>query len=219
MTIKELISNEFPVLSMEDSGEKALRLMDEFRVFHLPLTQRDSYIALVSEDDLLDWDTPEEPLGLAEFLKFRPAVMGTRHPYEAVKLVRDHNLSVIPVIDEHHHYQGVVTSSELFAFLADHQGIRTEGSVFSLEMETRNYSASEIARICESNNCAILNMSVQNLEGLQLRVTIKVNQSDSTALIATFKRYDYTVTEVFSVNQQEDDMQHNYQMLMHYMNL
>ena len=43
MDSKSLISSEFPVLSLEDSGEKALRLMNEYRVFHLPLIQRDNY--------------------------------------------------------------------------------------------------------------------------------------------------------------------------------
>jgi acetoin utilization protein AcuB len=53
-----------------------MSLMNEFRIFHLPLVDRDNYIALVSEDDLLDWDTPEEALSHAEFLNFRPMASG-----------------------------------------------------------------------------------------------------------------------------------------------
>ena len=69
METKSLISYDLPVLALNDSGQRALQLMSEHRVFHLPLVQRDNYLALISEDDLLDWDTPEEPLSLAEFVK------------------------------------------------------------------------------------------------------------------------------------------------------
>ncbi len=102
MNVKELIASEFPSLTLQDTGERALHLMHEFHVLHLPLVQRDSYVALVSEEDILDWDTPEQPLSLAEFLQFRPAVNETAHPFDAVRLARQHQLSVIPVVNEHH---------------------------------------------------------------------------------------------------------------------
>jgi acetoin utilization protein AcuB len=59
-------------------------------------------------------------------------------------------------------------------------------------MEQRNYSVSEIARICESNDVSILNLSVNTIDanGLQA-VTIKVNAQDIQALQATFERYGY----------------------------
>jgi CBS domain-containing protein len=110
MNIKSLISPEFPVLSLDDTGDKALRLMSEFRVFHLPLIQRDNYIALISEDDLLDWDTPEEPLSLAEFLTFRPAIFEQKHPYDAMKLAREQRSHITGLI----HWIGISVTSMRF---------------------------------------------------------------------------------------------------------
>ncbi len=161
MDSKSLISSEFPVLSLDDSGEKALRLMSEYRVFHMPLIQRDNYLALISEDDILDWDTPEEPLSLAEFLTFRPAVFEGAHPYEAVRIAKEFNLSVLPVVDKQNHFSGVITIDGLFTYLTDNNAIKSEGSILVLEMEQRNYSASEIARICETNSINILPLPVE----------------------------------------------------------
>ncbi|MBK7762818.1 MAG: CBS domain-containing protein [Bacteroidetes bacterium] len=220
MNAKNLISPEFPVLSLDDSGEKALRIMSEYRVFHLPLIQRDNYIALISEDDLLDWDTPEEPLSLAEFVNFRPAVFEHRHPFDAIKMAKEFNLSVIPVVDQHNHFSGVITADGLFGYLADNNGIKADGSIFTLEMESRNYSLSEIARICESNDISIISLTVQNKneQGI-IVVTIKVNQNDIQSLIATFQRFNYNVTEIFGTEPRKEQVQYNYDMLMHYINL
>ncbi len=220
MDSKSLISSEFPVLSLDDSGEKALRLMSEYRVFHMPLIQRDNYLALISEDDILDWDTPEEPLSLAEFLTFRPAVFEGAHPYEAVRIAKEFNLSVLPVVDKQNHFSGVITIDGLFTYLTDNNAIKSEGSILVLEMEQRNYSASEIARICETNSINILSLTVKNKDeqGL-IWVTIKVNSNDIQALVSTFERFSYTIVEMFSTDFTKEDVQQNYDMLMHYINL
>ncbi|GBL34517.1 hypothetical protein EMGBS15_01120 [Filimonas sp.] len=220
MDSKSLISSEFPVLSLDDSGEKALRLMSEYRVFHIPLIQRDNYLALISEDDILDWDTPEEPLSLAEFLTFRPAVFEGAHPYEAVRIAKEFNLSVLPVVDKQNHFSGVITIDGLFTYLTDNNAIKSEGSILVFEMEQRNYSASEIARICETNSINLLSLTVKTKDeqGL-IWVTIKVNSNDIQALVSTFERFSYTMVEMFSTDFTKEDVQQNYDMLMHYINL
>jgi acetoin utilization protein AcuB len=220
METRELMTHNLPVLSLEDSGQRALQLMNEFRVFHLPLVQRDNYLALIAEDDLLDWDTPEEPLSLAEFVNFRPAVATGSHPFDAMKLAKEFNLSVIPVVDEHNHYAGMVTVEGLFNFVAEQNTVFEPGGILVLEIEPRNFALSEIARICESNDVNILGMMIKTKEdsGMQY-VTLKVNRSDLQALVATFERYSYTVAEVFTHEDHREDLRSNYDLLMRLMNL
>lgn len=197
-----------------------MHLMNEYRVFHLPLVQKDNYIALVSEDDLLDWDTPEEPLSLAEFLTFRPAVRENMHPFEAIKIAREFNLSVLPVVNMQNHYMGVVTTEGLFGFMIDNNALKEAGAIIVLEMDQKNYSMSEIARICESNDVSILCSVIQTVDesGLQW-VTLKTNKTDVQSLVATFERYNYNLVEVFSSETHKEDLQQNFDMLMHYINI
>ena len=220
MNSKNLIAPEFPVLSLDDSGERALRIMSEYRVFHLPLIQRDNYLALISEDDLLDWDTPEQPLSLAEFLTFRPAVVENAHPFEAIKLARLHNLSVLPVVNKQNHFAGVITQQGLMDFMTNNQNILATGGIVVIEMEQRNYSLVEIARICESNQVSILGVSMgqPNDQGL-LQITLKVNSTDVQSLVSTFERFNYVVVDTFSAITVKQDVQENYDALMHFMNL
>lgn len=220
MNIASLISFDLPVLNLQDSGERAMGLMKEYRVFHLPLVQRDNYIALISEDDLLDWDTPEEPLSLAEFLNFRPIVFENMHPYDAAKTAKELNLTVLPIVNSHNHYMGVVTTEKLFEFITDNQSIKENGAILVIELEHKNYSLSEISRICESNNVSILSSSVRQIENSNmLQVTLKLNQNDTAAVVATFERFNYHVAEVFSVEKTSQDVEENLNSLMHYLNL
>lgn len=220
MTTQRLLSHELPSLSLSDSGQKAMQLMNEYRVFHLPLIQRDNYLALISEDDLLDWDTPEEPLSLAEFINFRPAIHLHTHPFEAMKLAKEFNLSLVPVVDDQNHFAGVVSVENLFNFVAEHNGVFEPGGILILEMEQRNYSLSEIARICESNDMNILSVWVKTIDDSGLQgVTIKVNKTDIQALVATFERFGYTVTETFAAEKHNENLQSNYDMLMRFINL
>lgn len=220
MEAKELMTHDLPVLSLNDTGERAKYLMEEYRVFHLPIISRDNYIALVSEDDILDWDTPQEPLSLADFLTFRPAINGNSHIYGAMKLIKKLNLSVLPVIDNQGHYLGVINSNNLINSIASSNVIEEPGSIIILEIGQGNYSLSEIARICESNNVTILGSSVSTIpDGDTLQVTIKTNKTDIKATIATFERYNYTVAGVYESEEYTEDLADNYGLLMRYIDL
>ena len=218
MNVKELIASEFPSLTLQDTGERALHLMHEFHVLHLPLVQRDSYVALVSEEDILDWDTPEQPLSLAEFLQFRPAVNETAHPFDAVRLARQHQLSVIPVVNEHHHFAGVVPTGELFRYVTDQEMIQADGAVLVIDMDARQYSLAELAHLCEANDTRILGLHMRSKDD-QLELTIRVNSRDVQALGSTLERYGYAVRETYTTVGSEDSLQHNLDAFMHYISL
>ena len=94
------------------------------------------------------------------------------------------------------------------------------GGIIVLEMEPRNYSLSEISRICESNDVSIISLFIKtkNESGLLL-VTIKTNRTDIQSLVSTFERYNYTIAEIYSIENNENDLQQNYNALMHFMNI
>jgi CBS domain-containing protein len=219
MDAGKLILHELPTLSLQDSGDRALLLMNEYKVFHLPLVDRDNYLALISEDDILDWDTPEMTLSHAEFVTFRPAVFEKSHPSEAVKIANQHVLSVLPVVDEHNHYVGSITEEKLFYFMSDNNGIKEQGAVIVLLIEPRNYSLSEIARICESNNITILATTLKTIDKGFLEVTLKINANETQALEATFERFNYTIKELYTKDNREEYTQDNFDSLMRYLSI
>lgn len=220
MFIHQLISTALPALKPEDTGDTALHLMQEWHVAHLAMVEGEEYKALVKEDDLLNWDTPEAPLSSAAFLNFRPVVYGNQHPYEAVKRAVQQNISVVPVISEENKYLGTVGRDELLAFLNNNSGTEQPGGIISLEMKPIDYSLSEIARICENNDVILLNVQVFTYpEKESMEVVLKTNTRDVQSLIASFDRYDYNVKEVFGELPVSESLVDRYQSLMHYINM
>ena len=57
MNIDQLIT-PVPTLVPEDTGDKALELMEENNLTELPVVTNDNYIALVHENDMQDWSNP-----------------------------------------------------------------------------------------------------------------------------------------------------------------
>src|SRR5579883_1095471 len=130
----QLISSIVPVLHPSDSGEHAIALMQDNNFTELPLVDEENYIALVKENDLLDWDSPDAALSTADFLNYKPAVQGTTHPFDIIKLAYLQDIDVIPVVDNTNHYLGSVTKDTLFSYVANNSSFLTTGGIIVLEV-------------------------------------------------------------------------------------
>ncbi len=219
MSIVRLISPLVPTLSPSDSGERALALLEENNLLQLPLVREDDYLALVQESDLLNWETPENELSTANFLNFKPAVVLTGHPYEALTLLTQMNLSVLPVVDFENKYAGSVTRDSLLKYVAEKSGIESAGGIIVLEMEQHNYSLYQIARICENEDVTITNSQMYTTPDGMLEVTLKTNRSAMDAVVASFERHKYNVKEVYGDQKSMDDVMGKYNLLMNYLNM
>jgi len=220
MFIYQLISNEIPALLPTDTGDRALQLMQDHHVSHLSVVEGEEYKALIREEDLLNWETPEMALSSGEFMNFKPVVYGNQHPYEAIRRSIQQNISVVPVIDEENKYLGVVTRDHLYQFLSTNTGLNKTGGIIVLEIKPINFSMSEIARICESNDVIIINMQLLAVpEQETMEVILKTNTMEMQALLASFERYEYSVKEVFGELPGNESVLDRYQSLMHYINM
>ncbi len=220
MYIHQLISQDLPVLHLDDTGDKALQLMQELHVAHLSLIDGEEYKALVKEDDILNWDTPEQPLSSADFLNFRPVVYGHLHPYEAVRRAIQQDITVVPIIDEANKYLGSIDRNDLLEYLSINSGINQTGGIITLEIKPADYSLSEIARICENNDVIILNTQVFTFPDKEtMDVVIKTNTKDIQSLISSFERYEYTIKDFFGDVPSRESVIERYESLMHYINM
>lgn len=220
MFIYQLISSEIPSLTMEDTGDKALQIMQDHQVSNITIVEGDEYKALIKEEDLLNWETPEKALSYADFTNFKPVVYGNQHPYEAVRRALQQNISIVPVLNEDNKYMGSVSRNALFEFICNNSGLDKSGGIICLETKPVNYSLSEIARICESNDAIITNVQVFTYPNQELmEIVIKTNTKDVQSLVASFERYEYQVKEVFGEMPAMESMLDRYQSLMHYINM
>lgn len=220
MVIEQLISPVVPTLIPSDTGDKALLLMDESNLEQLPLVLEDKYMALVQEDDLLDWDKQESALQSADFLGYKPAVLASGHPYEAIRLAHQQNLSVVPVVDNENTYLGAITRSDLLRYITEKTGLDNPGGIIVLEIEPRSYSLYEIARICESEEVLLISTQIySNKITGKLEVTLKTNRTSLSPVVSALERHNYKVIEVYGDHSDNEGLTDRFNLLMNYINM
>ncbi len=220
MVIEQLISPVVPTLLPTDTGSRALSLMEQNNLTQLPLVADEKYMALVQESDVLDWDTPESPLSKASFLNYRPAVFASGHPFEALRVAHQQNLSVLPVVDNENTYLGAITKDNLLRYITENSGVDNPGGIIVVELDPRDYSLSEIARICESEEVIIISTQIAtNKVTGKIEVTLKTNRTDLQGLASSFERHNYSVLQVYGEQTHYEDMLDRYQLLMNYINM
>lgn len=219
MIADELISNEILPLRTSDTGEEALSLMHEFNVQHLPIVNNEQLLGLISEDDILNHDIGE-PLGTFGLSIHRPFVRKRNHIYEIMRLMAEYQLSLIPVVGEDNRYIGLVSLEELLNYFARTASFTEPGGIIVLELNKRDYMLSEISRIVESENAAVLSAFVtSSIHNAKIEVTIKVNVQHIQALIATFERYNYQIKASFHEIEYMDALKDRYDSLINYLNI
>ncbi|MCF8373266.1 MAG: CBS domain-containing protein [Bacteroidales bacterium] len=202
MIAKELISEQIPVLHTSDSGQKALNLMDVYRVSHLPIVNHTEFLGLISDTDIYDINRTEEAIGNHSLSLFSPYIFSDQHIYEIIAMVSKLKLTVIPVLKRNKEYLGVITLSTLVHQFNRLLAVGQSGGIIVLELNLNDYSLSEIARIVESNDAKILSLYVSTPEeSMKMNVTLKINRVEIAPILQSFERYNYTIKDTIM----EDD--------------
>ena len=219
MLTAELINNNIPRLQLQDTVSKALRLINDFRVTHLPVVSVDKYLGLISENDLLDADVRSSIELLQE--DFIPASLKENvHFLNAVNYSNQFETSIVPVVNASNELRGVITVADLLKTVGNFSGAGEIGGIIVMEMTRAKFAISEISRIVESNDATILhlNTTVHPDTGL-LIVTLHLNKKQIAPIVAAFERYEYDVIFEFSDEKFEDDIDANYRHLMNYLDI
>ena len=220
MINKELISSSLPVLSPKDPLHRALQLMDDCNVMHLPVVDEEKYLGLVAEDDLLnaedDNQLVESLLGNVSKIKVLPA----NHFTDAVQVANEYGLGVVPVAEVDLQWVGSIAATDLLKFTGHMIGADEPGGIIVLQMDKRSFAFSEIYKLVETNDAQItqLNTHFDNSLGIFF-VTIKLNKLELSDIVATFQRYEYQVSYFFGEEEYENELRNNYDHLMNYLNL
>lgn len=216
----ELINTNIPRLKLQDTVGKALQLINDFRVTHLPVVADEKYLGLISEEDLLDADEEKMPIELMQETFIDAAVHDNEHFLTAVNFCNQHDSSVVPVINEERELAGSITNTDLLKALGNFAGTNEIGGIIVLEMERSQFAISEISRLAESNDATILHLNTTvHPETGMLTVSIHVNKKEIASIVSTFERYDYDVIYYFGNENFENEIHTNYRHLMNYLDI
>ncbi|MFI5134584.1 MAG: CBS domain-containing protein [Chitinophagales bacterium] len=220
MKAVDLISESIPALKTSDTGAIALHLMSEFHVRHLPVVNENQLLGLISEEDILNAHGVEEAIGSLPLAFLRPFLHDHEHAFEVLKMASELRLTVVPVVDQDENYLGCVTRDALLNYIAAETDIIEPGGIIVLEINSIDYTLSEVARIVESASAKILSAFTKtNAEANKIELTLKINQTQLQTVIAALNRYNYSVKETYVEPEYFDNLKERYDALMNYLNI
>ncbi len=220
MLTANLINNNIPRLKPQDSVAKALQLVSDFKLTHLPVVSDNKFLGLISEDDLLDVEEPKSVIETLQESFIQAAVLDTAHFLIAVNCSIQFDTNVVPVINAENDFLGVISTSDLLKALGNFSGANEIGGIIVMEMERSQFAISEISRIVESNDCTILHLNtIVHPETGMLTVTIHINKREIATVVSTFERYDYHISYYFGIQHFENEIESNYRNFMHYLDI
>lgn len=220
MLAQELISNILPQLQLTDTVSKALQLMSDFKITHLPVVSEDKYLGLISEDNLADEEDKKSPIEIFQSDFILASVASNKHFLNAVNVSNHYQTNVIPVVNESNEFMGTIGGQQLLLALGSFSGAYETGAVIVLEMERSRFSISEISRIVESDGAVILHLNITiKPDDSLMTVTIHLNKKEISVIIAAFERYEYTISYYSGEELFENEIDLNYRNLMNYLDI
>lgn len=220
MFAEEIISNDIPTLNIDDSVQKALDRLNDFKLKHLPVVHDGVLVGLVSEDDLLNIHDHDTSLNDASVHLLSIFVLNDTHTYDVIRLLSQLHISAVPVVDQQKNYLGLISIHEMVDAVAGQYAVNELGGIIVLEIGNRDNSLAHIAQIVEADNAQILSSYVNSFaDSTRLEITLKINKTELTSLVAAFERYDYQVKEVYNNTQVDDGSQERFDSFMNYLNV
>jgi predicted transcriptional regulator len=205
-------------LKISDSVAVAIDFFKEFSVRQLPVVQDNICIGILSLDEI---EEELEDIPVLDFINLSYSFASTYdHIYEVMRAISEQSVTLFPIIDENNNYLGCITLASLFKNYINCAAFSQPGSIVVLEMDKKNYSLAEIARIVESENKVILSSLLSsNAESDRLEITLKLNSAQIQNLLSTFERFGYNIKATFDEEDVKDTLKNRYESLMTYLNV
>ncbi|MHA6250162.1 CBS domain-containing protein [Pontibacter sp. CAU 1760] len=221
MIAEELINQMIPPLKLYDTVDKALRWMDEFRVNELPVVSNRKYMGLATELRLIELTDRSQALKELELEHQEVHVMQHQHFYDVMEAAIKNKIQVVPVLDEEQEYIGIITINDTLAAFGQMSALQGQGSILVLSMPERDYSLSQISRLIEEESVKILSayVSPDEMDPYKIKLTLKLNTTDPSRIIATLERFEYRITAQFNDNNDNDMGRDRLDMLLKYLDI
>lgn len=221
MLARQALDTDITPLKADEQVSDAIERMQELGTNALPVVDdtTNKLIGLIHIDQLTENEELESisDVSLQEPVK----VYESQHIFEAVRLMLQHELRVLAVVDKELTLKGMICKSEVLESLTKMLNLNEYGSVITIELGRRDFTLSEIVHIVETEGAKILGITVETPQAEQktFEVSIKLNLKDVSRVAAALRRHEYTVMTDSGNEVYEMDMETRADELIKYLDM
>lgn len=221
MIAKDLINYMIPPLKPLDRISKAKQWMEELRLSELPVIDGERFLGIIDEEMLFDETFKYEQVGAYPLIGQDCQVMDGVHYYDVLKTSSEEGFRIVAVMDENHHYLGVISIEDIVDAFARNASVRTPGAIINLRMKFHDYSLAEISRVIESHEGKILSsyLSPHPDDPAELQLTLKINKEDISHIVSLLEQSGFHVETSFNTVNNKFDEKERIEGLMKYLKI
>jgi len=221
MIAQNLIKFDVEPLVSEDNGHSALNRMMEYNMDLFPVVDENNvFQGMVARLDIEDLPNKDVLVSEISIDHDRSVVKNFDHIFDVVKRLLEYKTSILAVADENGQFIGTVDAKCVLDSFQQYNIFTDPGGIIVLEVNSVNYSMTEISQIVESNQASILGMLLNaQPNSKKMLVTLKVSKIDLRDILATFERYDYPIQASYEEGESVDFLQERLESLMNYLNI
>lgn len=198
--LSNFISNDYQVLTVEDSVQEVQDFFEEVTFSHFPVLEEGTFIGNVSRSELELFDLNKNLLDYK--YSFEPFfVRENKILLEVLEVFSKNHSNLIPVLNDENKYLGYYEIQDVIMNFQETPFLAESGNLVIVRKAILDYSMGQIAQIVESNNGKLLGIYVSNSDSNSVEVTLKINVGDINDIIQSFRRYDF---EIISDHNQDD---------------
>ena len=188
-------------ISPDTSISKALELMQQGKFHRLPVVDKDNKLVGLITEGVVTESTGSNRTALSIYelnyllsrtnvseIMIRDVVTITKDVFveEAAEKMLDHNINVLPVVDEEKRVLGIITEKDIFATFVELLGLKHQGTKFVINMQDTPGKGAQALKLLADNNANVEALGVYHTErGTEcfIKATGEISVEDMTKIL------------------------------------
>lgn len=197
MWVRDLIKDIKPVFTT-DHIDQALAHLEELQMESIPVIDPEtSQVAGIIFIDNLRQHKEEKKQTVSGLIGDGEPILvyPEQHIFEVTGLLLRNKVRFLPVVDNDKRYLGIVWRKHLFGSLSDMLSLSEYGTVLTVSIDKENYVLSDIIRLIEQEETQVHGLTVETQMDNETikRISVKLDQTDVSRVIASLRRHGYVV--------------------------
>jgi len=200
------------------TAEEILTRCDEEQLTHFPVVEHGIYRGMIRCEDLEDY-APDTPVRELYHLFEDFYVTDVSDWTELFSRFLSNEANVLPVLDEHGLYTGVIFLEDILQDLSEIQAFTQEGELIRVQKPAEDFSFFQAAQIVETSGGKLLGILLIEETPEGIIIELKVSGGDLNQMLQSFRRYDYTVLSEHEEDTHLQELKEHADYLSKYLNM
>lgn len=214
MIIKDYLTNDYPLLELNDHLSLAKEMAQDFGFTHIFLENDGYFLGSLDTENLIT--EPNTPLSEWKNQLEKFTISQEQYLIEAIKIFHQFPTNVIPVTDAFGKYLGYISYDDVVNELSHYHFFSENGVILNLQTCQNKYSMVEISQIIEGYNAHIFGSLTYNIDEDQIGILIKISDRNTDIIEQELERFGYLILHRHYKKEKEEMLKSRFDFLKKY---